>query len=47
MQINLYIFLNVIFWILFVVILSLTVNNKPTIKILDWSFLCQWANVQN
>ncbi len=20
---------------------------KPTIKIIDWSFLCQWANVQN
>ncbi len=22
-------------------------SNKPTIKIIDWSFLCQWANVQN
>ncbi len=28
------------------VILSLTVKNKPTIKIIDWSFLCQWANIQ-
>ncbi len=22
-------------------------SNRPTIKIIDWSFLCQWANVQN
>ncbi len=22
-------------------------SNKPTIKIIDWSFLCQWANIQN
>ncbi len=22
-------------------------SNKPTIKIIDWSFLCQWANVKN
>ncbi len=22
-------------------------SNKPTIKMIDWSFLCQWANVQN
>ncbi len=22
-------------------------SNKPTIKIIDWPFLCQWANVQN
>ncbi len=22
-------------------------SNKPTLKIIDWSFLCQWANVQN
>ncbi len=22
-------------------------SNKPSIKIIDWSFLCQWANVQN
>ncbi len=30
-----------------VVILSLTVLNKPTVIIIDRSFLCQWANVQN
>ncbi len=22
-------------------------SNKPIIKIIDWSFLCQWANIQN
>ena len=22
-------------------------SNKPTITIINWSFLCQWANVQN
>ena len=22
-------------------------SNKPTIKIIDWQFLCQWANIQN
>ncbi len=22
-------------------------SNKPTINIIDWSFLCQWANMQN
>ncbi len=30
-----------------IMILSLTVKIMDTIKIIDWSYLCQWANVQN
>ncbi len=46
MQINLQLFLNVFLWI-FMVILSLGCSNKPTIKIIDGSFLCKWANIHN
>ncbi len=28
-------------------VMSLSLSNKPTTKIIDWSFLCQWANIQN
>ncbi len=45
-QINVYIFLNVFFRFFFVVILS-HCSNKRAIKILYWSTLCQWVNVQN
>ncbi len=28
-------------------VMSLSLSNKPTTKIIDWSFLCLWANIQN
>ncbi len=36
------------FWMFLFVVYSVShCSNKPTIKIIDWSFLCQWANIQN
>ncbi len=46
MQINESLFWNVFFWIFCCYSVSHG-SNKPTIQIIDWSFLCQWANVQN
>ncbi len=45
--INSYIFLNCVFLDCFCCYSVSHCSNKPTIKMIDWSFLCQWANLQN
>ncbi len=46
MQINLLLFLNAFFWIFCCYSVS-HCSNKPTLTIIDWSFICQCANIQN
>ncbi len=47
MQINFLLFWKYVFLDFFCCYSVSHCSNKPTVKIIDWSFLCQWANVQN
>ncbi len=47
MQINLLLFWNAFLWIFCCCYSVSHCSNKPTIKIIDWSFLCQRPHVQN
>ncbi len=44
---SIYNFFEMFFSGFFLLLFCLSLFKKPTIKIIDWSFLCLWTNVQN